>query len=66
MEAVRVLDAAFELAARLGELMDEALDAQGLTPARAELVLALHQHGGLSPAEWWALRTESSVLTGRW
>jgi hypothetical protein len=20
----------------------------------------------LSPAEWWALRTESSVLTGRW
>ena len=45
MEAVRVLDAAFELAARLGELMDEALDAQGLTPARAELVLALHQHG---------------------
>ena len=45
MEAVRVLDAAFELAARLGELMDEALDAQGLTPPRAELVLALHQHG---------------------
>ena len=34
-----------ELAARLGELMHEALDAQGLTPARAELVLALHQHG---------------------
>jgi len=22
--------------------------------------------GRLSPAEWWALRTGSSVLTGRW
>jgi DNA-binding MarR family transcriptional regulator len=40
-----VLDRLFEIAARLGELMHAALTQHGLTPARAEALLALHQAG---------------------
>lgn len=42
---VRALDKAFELAARIGRLMQEALTERGLTPGRAEALLVLHQHG---------------------
>jgi DNA-binding MarR family transcriptional regulator len=47
MEAQRqaVLDRLFEIAARLGELMHAALAQHGLTPARAEALLVLHQAG---------------------
>lgn len=48
MEAERqaVLDRLFEIAARLGDLMAAALSEHGLTPARAEALLALHHLGG--------------------
>lgn len=42
---VAALDRVFELAARLGEGMDRYLIAEGLTPARAEVLLVLHQRG---------------------
>jgi DNA-binding MarR family transcriptional regulator len=40
-----VLDKAFELAAHVGELMETALSERGLTPARAEALLVMQQHG---------------------
>src|SRR5215469_9813149 len=40
-----VVDRLFEIAARLGDLMHAALAQHGLTPARAEALLALHQAG---------------------
>jgi DNA-binding MarR family transcriptional regulator len=45
MDAERqaVLDRLFEIAARLGELMHATLTQRGLTPARAEALLVLHQ-----------------------
>jgi DNA-binding MarR family transcriptional regulator len=43
--AVDALDKAFELASRIGEAMQAALSERNLTPARAGLLLALHQHG---------------------
>lgn len=39
------LDKAFELAGRIGSLMQDALSERGLTPARAEALLVLHEHG---------------------
>jgi DNA-binding MarR family transcriptional regulator len=45
LDPVTVLDTAFELAARIGEVMHSALDEQGLTPVRAGVLMALHEHG---------------------
>lgn len=39
------LDAVFALADRVGTLMHTALGERGLTPARAEVLLVLHQNG---------------------
>lgn len=44
VDPVVALDKAFELAARVGGLMQGALAERGLTPARAEALLVLHQH----------------------
>jgi len=44
-DPVLVLDKAFELADRLGELLRTTLTERGLTTARAEALLVLHQHG---------------------
>ena len=40
-----VLDKVFELAGRVGDLMHTTLKGRGLTPARAEALLALHMSG---------------------
>lgn len=42
---VTALDTLFELAARLGELMYQDLGERGLSPARAEAMMVLHQGG---------------------
>lgn len=42
---VTALDRAFELATRIGDVMHATLTERGLTPARAEVLLVLHQHG---------------------
>jgi DNA-binding MarR family transcriptional regulator len=44
-DPVTALDKAFELATRVGGLMQTALTERGLTPARAEVLLVLHHHG---------------------
>lgn len=44
-DPVVALDKIFELADRVGDLMRATLDRRGLTPARAEALLALHRHG---------------------
>lgn len=41
------LDRVFELAARLGDGMDSYLADRGLNPARARVLMALHQRGAL-------------------
>lgn len=45
VDSITALDRAFELAARLGELMQATLTERGLTPARAEVLLVLRLHG---------------------
>ncbi len=45
MDPVTVLDKAFELAAHVEEVMRHALTERGLTTARAEALLTIHQHG---------------------
>jgi DNA-binding MarR family transcriptional regulator len=45
VDPVVVLDKAFELAAHVEELMRHALAERGLTAARAEALLTIHQHG---------------------
>lgn len=42
---VTALDTLFELAARLGQLMQQDLGERGLSPARAEAMMVLHQGG---------------------
>lgn len=39
------LEKVFELAARVADVMSGALTDRGLTPARAEVLFVLHQHG---------------------
>jgi DNA-binding MarR family transcriptional regulator len=45
--AVEAFDRAFLLAARLAEMMTEALSARGLTAARAEVIFVLQQNGSM-------------------
>lgn len=45
MDPVVALDKVFELAGQVGDLMAATLTERGLTPARAEALLVLHQHG---------------------
>jgi len=44
-DPVTVLNKVFELADRLGDLMQTTLTERGLTTARAEVLLVLHHHG---------------------
>jgi DNA-binding MarR family transcriptional regulator len=44
-DPVAALDKVFELAGQVGDLMSATLTERGLTPARAEALLVLHQHG---------------------
>lgn len=44
-DPVTALDTLFELTARLGELMQRELGERGLSPARAEALMVLHQGG---------------------
>jgi DNA-binding MarR family transcriptional regulator len=46
-DPVVALDKLFELAARLGEVMQRGLGERGLTAARAELLLVLHEGGAM-------------------
>lgn len=48
---VDALDRVFELAARLGGLMDRALAQRGLTTARAEVLFVLNQRGAVVQRE---------------
>jgi len=50
-DAVTAFDKVFELAAVVGEVMHEALAERGLTPARAEVLFALHQRGAMVQRE---------------
>ena len=50
-DAVTAFDKVFELAAVAGEVMHEALAERGLTPARAEVLFALHQQGAMVQRE---------------
>lgn len=48
---VGALDRVFELAARLGDLMERALDERGLSTARAEVLFVLHERGPMVQRE---------------
>jgi len=48
---VVALDRMFELAARLGDMMERALDARGLSTARAEVLFVLHERGPMVQRE---------------
>ncbi len=48
---VVALDRVFELAARLGDMMERALDERGLSTARAEVLVVLHQRGPMVQRE---------------
>ncbi len=48
---VVALDRVFELAARLGDMMERALDARGLSTARAEVLFVLHERGPMVQRE---------------
>jgi DNA-binding MarR family transcriptional regulator len=48
VEDADVVDRLFELAVVLGELMNRRLAANGLTPARGEVIWLLHRHGELT------------------
>ncbi|HEY2765171.1 MAG TPA: MarR family transcriptional regulator, partial [Pseudonocardiaceae bacterium] len=50
-DAVTALDRVFALATFVGKLMQEALAERGLTPARAEVLVVLNQHGALVQRE---------------
>ena len=58
------LDKVFELAGEVGQLMAATLSARGLTPARAEALLVLSQHGApmIQRAFGEALRCRKSVV----
>lgn len=51
LDAVTAFDKVCELAAVIGEVMQEVLAERGLTPARAEVLLALKQQGALVQRE---------------
>jgi DNA-binding MarR family transcriptional regulator len=62
---VAALDHTFELAARLGDMMERALDERGLSTARAEVLFVLHQRGPLVQRELsQALRCTPRHVTG--
>ncbi len=48
---VVALDRVFELAARLGDMMERALDERGLSTARAEVLFVLHERGPMVQRE---------------
>jgi DNA-binding MarR family transcriptional regulator len=48
---VVALDRVFELAARLGDMMERALDERGLSTARAEVLVVLHERGPMVQRE---------------
>lgn len=48
---VEALDRIFELAARLGEMMERALDERGLSTSRAEVLFVLHERGPMVQRE---------------
>ncbi|MGH4020990.1 MAG: MarR family winged helix-turn-helix transcriptional regulator [Pseudonocardiaceae bacterium] len=50
-DAVVAFDRVFELAARLGGMMERALADRGLTTARAEVLFVLHQRGAMVQRE---------------
>ena len=50
-DVVTAFDKVFELAAVVGEVMHKALAERGLTPARAEVLFALHQQGAMVQRE---------------
>ena len=56
IQDAEVVDRLFELAAVLGDLMNRRLAANGLTPARGEVIWVLHRHGRLNQ------RTLSTIL----
>jgi DNA-binding MarR family transcriptional regulator len=62
---VVALDRVFELAARLGNMMERALDERGLSTARAEVLFVLHQQGPMVQRELsQALRCTPRHVTG--
>lgn len=63
--SVVAFDRVFELAARLGELMERDLSARGLSTARAEVLFVLHQRGPMVQRELsQALRCTPRYVTG--
>lgn len=50
-DAVTAFDRVFDLAAVVGKVMHERLAERGLTPARAEVLFALHQQGAMVQRE---------------
>ncbi|MGH3925473.1 MAG: MarR family winged helix-turn-helix transcriptional regulator [Pseudonocardiaceae bacterium] len=50
-DAVAAFDKVFELAAVVGAVMQERLAERGLTPARAEVLFVLNQHGAMVQRE---------------
>jgi DNA-binding MarR family transcriptional regulator len=62
---VVALDRVFELAARLGDMMERALDERGLSTARAEVLFVLHERGPMVQRELsQALRCTPRHVTG--
>jgi len=63
--SVVAFDRVFELAARLGDLMERDLSACGLSTARAEVLFVLHQRGPMVQRELsQALRCTPRYVTG--
>jgi DNA-binding MarR family transcriptional regulator len=63
--SVVAFDRVFELAARLGDLMERDLSARGLSTARAEVLFVLHQRGPMVQRELsQALRCTPRYVTG--
>ena len=62
---VVALDRVFEVAARLGDMMERALEERGLSTARAEVLFVLHQRGPIVQRELsQALRCTPRHVTG--
>src|SRR5260370_17154108 len=62
---VMAFDRVFELAARLGDLMERDLSERGLSTARAEVLFVLHQRGPMVQRELsQALRCTPRHVTG--
>lgn len=62
---VEALDRVFELAGRLGDMMEHALEERGLSTARAEVLFVLHQQGPMVQRELsQALRCTPRHVTG--